>query len=411
MKKLLVVICMLFILIPSTMYAANNKTEGLWVRNWVGVGETQHWTDITDMLIGGSTFTETDPLFEAWKNSEYRDEQDLQWSKIQENLQWNAYQQGQINYLSHENSQQWRAITGESLARQYHDQLLNNKINIVDYKSEMRDLYLNNKIDAETYQRMISDQFVHEASIQRDNILDNKIQNESIIRQYYDQLLDNKIDITDYKSKVRDLYLDNRIDAETYQRVISDQFIHNASIQRDNILDDKIHNESIARQYYDQLLHGEITETDYKSKARDAWLNNKINSETYDRMIADETIHNASVQRDNQLRNLIGTVDNASFQRDMALNDMIMDNRRRIDDNSNRIKDLEDPKFNVIGAIRFYDDKKWQINGFAAYDVTNDRLDKYGLQFTFKLGPSYEERLIEELKAKIAALEANLNTK
>jgi len=346
MKKLLVVICMLFILIPSTMYAANNKTKGLWVRNWVGVGETQHWTDITDMLIGGSTFTETDPLFEAWKNSEYRDEQDLQWSKIQENLQWNAYQQGQINYLSHENSQQWRAITGESLARQYHDQLLNNKINIVDYKSEMRDLYLNNKIDAETYQRMISDQFIHEASIQRDNILDNKIQNESIIRQYYDQLLDNKIDITDYKSKVRDLYLDNRIDAETYQRMISEQFIHEASIQRDN-----------------------------------------------------------------QLPNLIGTVDNASFQRDMALNDMIMDNRRRIDDNSNRIKDLEDPKFNVIGAIRFYDDKKWQINGFAAYDVTNDRLDKYGLQFTFKLGPSYEERLIEELKAKIAALEANLNTK
>lgn len=338
---MLIIVGTLIIFSASASYAATSN-EGLWVRNWVGIGETQHWTDITDMLVGGgSTFTETDPIFESWMNSDYRNEQNSQWTSIGANTLWNTIQQNEINYLGYENTQQWHAIAEESVARQYHDQLLNNKINVVDYKSKMRDAWLNNKIDAETYQRMVSD-----------------------------------------------------------------QFIHNSSIHRDIILDKKIAEESAARQYYDQLLEGEISEVDYKSKVRDAWLDNRIDRETYERMIADKTIHNASVWRDAQLHGMIGAVDEASIQRDLALNDMIRDNRRRIDSNSDRIKDLEDPKFNVIGAIRFHDSKKWQIEAFAAYDVTNERLDRYGLEFVYKIGPSYEEKLIAELEARLAALEA-----
>lgn len=362
MKKWLIVVLSIlsFVVVGSACAATSN--EGLWVRNWVGWGETQHWTDISDMIEDGS-FTEVDPIFESWKTSTYQDEQNQQWTAINDNT-------SQINYLSNENNNQWTAIGSNAVWNMIQQGQINN-------------------LGYENTQQW------------------NAISNEATVRQLHDQLLNNKINVVDFKAKMRDLYLNNKINVEAYQRMVSDQYINNASIARDEILNNKINNEAVSRQYYDQLLNGEINEVDYKSKVRDLYLNNRINSETYQRMVSDKAIHNASVWRDAQLQDMIDTVDANSIQRDTQLNNMISDNTRKIQDNSDRISDLEDPKFNVIGSIRFHDSRKWQINAFAAYDVTNERLDRYGLDFMYKVGPSYEEKLIEKLEKRIEELESN----
>lgn len=292
MKK----VCLAFVLVLfiAGVASASVINEGMWVRDWVGWGETQHWTDISDILSGMGSFEEEDPVFSAWKSGEYQLEQNAQWDAIGTNTTWNAYQQGQIFGLAQENAYQWGAIAQETIARQCYDAFLTGKITETDFKSKLRDAWLKNQIDRETFERMSADEYIHKASIQRDRYLNKKIQD-----------------------------------------------VNNASIYRDQVLGEAIDTERQERVEADRYLDRRIT-----------------------------------------------------------------DNSNRISRNTERIEALEDPKFNIIGSLRIHDSRKWEIKAFAAWDVTNSRLDRYGLEFMFKLGPSYEERLINELQERIEALEA-----
>ena len=57
----------------------------------------------------------------------------------------------------------------------------------------------------------------------------------------------------------------------------------------------------------------------------------------------------------------------------------------------------EDFKAGVMAgfSIRLLDTRKFTISAFNNYDVRNERNDSYGLNVMFKLGQSYEEKLIK----------------
>ena len=57
----------------------------------------------------------------------------------------------------------------------------------------------------------------------------------------------------------------------------------------------------------------------------------------------------------------------------------------------------EDFKAGVMAgfSIRLLDTRKFTVSAFNNYDVRNERNDSYGLNVMFKLGQSYEEKLIK----------------
>ncbi len=65
----------------------------------------------------------------------------------------------------------------------------------------------------------------------------------------------------------------------------------------------------------------------------------------------------------------------------------------------------EETQYVIEGGIRVFDSKKCQIDAFVRYSNTINKVDTVGIRFTFKLGLSYEERLIKDLLERIKKLE------
>ena len=65
----------------------------------------------------------------------------------------------------------------------------------------------------------------------------------------------------------------------------------------------------------------------------------------------------------------------------------------------------EETQYVIEGGVRVFDSKKWQIHAFIRYNNAINKVDTVGIRFTFKLGLSYEERLIKGLLEKIKKLE------
>lgn len=79
-------------------------------------------------------------------------------------------------------------------------------------------------------------------------------------------------------------------------------------------------------------------------------------------------------------------------QRDTAQND--------------RLDGLEKVKGFVQTDLRLYDGKRVQWELFNMYDVVNTQEFGAGVKLTLKLGTSYEEKQIQELKRQLEALKA-----
>ena len=73
-----------------------------------------------------------------------------------------------------------------------------------------------------------------------------------------------------------------------------------------------------------------------------------------------------------------------------------------------RLSDLEETQY-VFGLnLRLYDSRKMSWNVFANYSANRSKLDRVGIDLTLKLGKSYEEKQIEELRGGIAELKSLL---
>lgn len=83
-------------------------------------------------------------------------------------------------------------------------------------------------------------------------------------------------------------------------------------------------------------------------------------------------------------------------------------NASQIADNSGRISKLEKTQVVIEGQVRVYDGKKWKVKLFASFSTTQSKFDKVGIKFTYKLGKSYEEQLIEEQLSRLEKVEKQL---
>ena len=73
-----------------------------------------------------------------------------------------------------------------------------------------------------------------------------------------------------------------------------------------------------------------------------------------------------------------------------------------------RVTDLERSQFILGLNLRLHDTKRTTLEAFGDYSTTRNKIDRYGFRLTFKLGKSYEEKLIEELMLKLNKLEQDV---
>ena len=91
------------------------------------------------------------------------------------------------------------------------------------------------------------------------------------------------------------------------------------------------------------------------------------------------------------------------------INDKNVQQDQRLDRMDNRLEDLEDSQFILGLNFRLNDTKKTTLEAFGDYSVDREKIDRYGLRLTIKMGKSYEEKLIEELMLRIYELEHKLS--
>jgi len=77
----------------------------------------------------------------------------------------------------------------------------------------------------------------------------------------------------------------------------------------------------------------------------------------------------------------------------------------RIDDNSNRISELEESQYIIGGVIRVKSTKKWDVDLFADYSTNRKMIDRSGIRFTYKFGESYMDKEITKINNRLQALE------
>lgn len=75
---------------------------------------------------------------------------------------------------------------------------------------------------------------------------------------------------------------------------------------------------------------------------------------------------------------------------------------------NNRIDDLNKLKVQIGTTVRLYDAKYASMNFFSLADVRGSGGNAIGLNFGFKLGKSYEQRLIEKQQKQIDLLISKL---
>ena len=101
---------------------------------------------------------------------------------------------------------------------------------------------------------------------------------------------------------------------------------------------------------------------------------------------------------DTQLQNNINTESTARTNANTNLNN-------RVNDVDNRVSKLEDTQYNVVGKVRVYDSRKVQVNTFVSYSTTRSTVESAGVEITWKMGKSYEEKKNDELEARLNKLE------
>jgi hypothetical protein len=295
----------------------------------------------------------------------------------------------------------------------------------------------------------------NDARANGDNVLQSNINNETTNRANADTLLQNNINVNNSSSIIRDNNLHLDITNETANRVNGDTVLQN----NDLLLQDHISNESTNRMNADQAIQGSINNESNDRQNGDNALQSNINNEALNRANADTNLQNNidindmySQQRDttlqtnidneavtratgdNRLQNNINTVDQNSQDRDsqevidrtngdqriqdnvdaesntrasadQTLQNNINNANNRIDATDKRVSKLEDTQYNVVGKVRVFDSRKIQVNTFVSYSTTRSTVESAGVEVTWKMGKSFEERKNDELEARLNKLE------
>jgi hypothetical protein len=166
--------------------------------------------------------------------------------------------------------------------------------------------------------------------------------------------------------------------------------INNANDARedgDEILQDNIDDEADTRETADNNLQNNINTVDQDSQDRDS-------QEVVDRINGDQDV------QDN-----VDAEANTRANADTTLQNNINTTNNRIDETNKRVDKLEDTQYNVVGKVRVYDSRKIQVNTFVSYATNRSTVESAGVEVTWKLGSSYEERRADALEARLNKLE------
>ena len=98
-------------------------------------------------------------------------------------------------------------------------------------------------------------------------------------------------------------------------------------------------------------------------------------------------------------------VDPATVNR---LDDKNREQDKRIDNLDKRVSRLEETKYLFETVLRLTDTAKTRIEIFDSYDVRHSQNFAIGVRFTYKMGKSYEEKMIEKTNKRIDKIEARL---
>lgn len=149
----------------------------------------------------------------------------------------------------------------------------------------------------------------------------------------------------------------------------------NTHTQQISVLNTGLSNEATVRAAADTQLQSNIDNETTRAAGAENTLQNNINSEATTRSSADQALQN-------QINNL-----NTQAQA-----------------NTDSINKLEETKYLLEPTVRLYDSKRWQVQAFDSYDVRHSLNSAIGMRVMFKIGPSYEEKLMTRTNPEIARL-------
>jgi len=172
-----------------------------------------------------------------------------------------------------------------------------------------------------------------------------------------------------------------------------------------------INNEASVRAGADSALGSAIGAETGRAQATEGALFSGLNAEGGARSAGDaalqnniNTVNSNSVARDGVLQ---GNIDKEASTRaagDAALQNQVNGINARTADAERRIDRLEETKYLLEPTVRLYDSKRWQVQAFDSYDVRHGMNFALGARVMFKLGKSYEEKLIARSNPEIARL-------
>jgi hypothetical protein len=102
---------------------------------------------------------------------------------------------------------------------------------------------------------------------------------------------------------------------------------------------------------------------------------------------------------------MLTPINNKNADQDARLNQL----DSQMSNMDGRVTDLERSQFILGVNLRLHDTKRTMWEAFGDFSTTRGKIDRYGFRVTFKLGKSYEEKLIEELVTKLNKLEQDVS--
>ena len=144
-----------------------------------------------------------------------------------------------------------------------------------------------------------------------------------------------------------------------------------------------------------------------------------INNETVRAVTAENTIVtnlnatnsqvNVNTQNISTLATGLGTETSARIAGNVALQSQVNATNDRVSALSSRVDKLEQVKVMADLNVRILDTKKYAVGFFDMWDGTNNRNFAFGARLTYKLGKSYEEKVLEKQLKQIQDLQAALS--
>lgn len=156
------------------------------------------------------------------------------------------------------------------------------------------------------------------------------------------------------------------------------------------------------------IVYGQSTKYDKKQDKKIDRNKQNIIKEIDNRKKADKKLSKKIVINKSDIvknKKTIKQVDKKHVNWNVTQDTLLQSHSNKIDEVGNRVNELEKTQYVIEPEVRVLDTRKLEVKPFLRYNFTREKVDVVGIRFTFKIGKSYEEKLIETLEARLKQLE------